>query len=170
MRAARTTAAVLLAGSVAALTAFGAPTAFADSDIASFGFSVTPGTVAPGGSVTLRATDCDSQATASEPDLFNDAILGEGEGPGQSAAVSVRADATPGTRYDVTVMCGSEKGTAPLRLTVGMPAATPTTPVGAMRTGLGGGVSGPNSIEIIAGAALIGAAGVYVLCRRASRH
>ena len=63
MRAGRiTAAAALLAGSVVALAA---PPALADSNITSFGFSVSPTTVAPGGSVTLRATDCAAQATAS---------------------------------------------------------------------------------------------------------
>jgi hypothetical protein len=171
MRARRISAAVLLAGSVVALAA---PGALADSgtgsNITSFGFSVTPSTVAPGGRVTLRATDCAAQATASAPALFDDVTLGKGTGSGQSATVQVGTDAKPGAQYDVTFTCGPEKGTTPLTISDGSPTPSPTAPIGAVKTGLGGGISGPNSIEIVAGVALVGAAGVYVVRRRSARH
>ena len=47
------------------------------------------------------------------------------------------------------------------------PAGTADTPGGPVRTGLGSAVSGSNSIQIVAGVALAGAAGVYVARRRA---
>jgi len=47
------------------------------------------------------------------------------------------------------------------------PAGTANTPGGPVRTGLGSAVSGSNSIQIVAGVALAGAAGVYVARRRA---
>jgi hypothetical protein len=163
MRAGRTTAAALLAGATLALTVAGAalaPAAFADSRITSFGFSVSPATVAPGGSVTLTATDCAGRATASDaPALFDGMTLGRGDGPGRAATVGT--DAKPGAEYDVTSTCGSEQGTAPL--TIGDGTGTPTGPV---KAGVGGSVTGPNAAEILAGVVLAGAAGVIVVRRR----
>ncbi|MEU6852235.1 hypothetical protein ABZ901_20215 [Actinacidiphila alni] len=157
MRAGRKTP-LLLAAAILAVTA---PAALADSNITSFGFSVSPTTVAPGGKVTLTATDCANQATASAPALFDDVTLGKGDGPGQTATVTVGSDAKPGAQYDVTFTCGSERGTTPLTISTGR-----TTPIGTVKTGVGGGVSGPNAAEILAGAALVGAAGVMVVRRR----
>jgi plastocyanin len=164
MRAGRTTAAALLAGATLALTAAGAalaPVAFADSDITSSGFSVSPTTVAPGGSVTLTATDCADRATASAPALFDDMTPGRGDGPGRVATATVGTDAKPRAEYDVTFTCGSEQGTAPLSIGDGT-----TTPTGPVKSGVGGSVTGPNAAEILAGVVLAGATGVIVVRRR----
>lgn len=176
MRAARISAATLLAASGLAATA---PAATADSvtapgvlggPIASFGFSVTPSTVTPGGTVTLRATGCAAPATATAPALFADTALGQGSGHGQSAAVTVRSDARPGTRYDVAFTCGSEQGSTPLTVSA-RPAAGPSpSPHAAVHTGLGAADSGPGTTEVVLGAALVGAAGVLVFRRARSLH
>lgn len=182
MRAARISAAALLAGTALALAAPAAPAATAatadsgadsgsgsGSNITSFGFSVSPTTVAPGGVVTLQVTGCDKTATASAPALFDDVTL-RGSGSTRSATATVGADAKPGAQYDVTFSCGGEKGTTPLAISTGGP-ITPITPTGPVHTGFGGGVSGPDTAEIVFGVALAGAAGVLLFRRsRAPRH
>ncbi|MFC4031971.1 hypothetical protein ACFO3J_10810 [Streptomyces polygonati] len=166
MRAGRTTAALLLAASAVALAA---PTALADSDVISFGFGAAPDTVAPGGSVTLRATGCPERTTVSAPALFHDVTLGGGGDRGQAVTVRIAGAAKPGTQYDISFTCGFEKGTTPLMIGAATTAA-PAAPGRAVRTGLGGAVSGLNSVEIVAGVALIGAAGAYLVRRRAHRY
>jgi plastocyanin len=177
MRAARISAAALLAGSALALAAPAATAATADSgadsgsgsNITSFGFSVSPTTVAPGGVVTLQVTGCDKTATASAPALFDDVTL-RGSGSTKSATATVGADAKPGAQYDVTFSCGGEKGSTPLTISTGGP-ITPITPTGPVHTGFGGGVSGPDTTEVVLGVALAGAAGVLLFRRsRAPRH
>ncbi|MFF6956793.1 hypothetical protein [Streptomyces sp. NPDC008317] len=164
----RTTAA-LVAGTALAL-ALAAPAARADSDLTSFGFGVSPTTVVPGGKVTLTATDCAGQATASAPALFGDVTPGKGDGPGQVATATVDGEAKPGARYVVTFTCGSQRGTAALTVAAGTTSTgtKPTAAVrtGAVRTGLGGDVSAPNAREILAGGVLVAAAGVLVVRRR----
>ncbi|MYS24172.1 hypothetical protein GA0115240_16113 [Streptomyces sp. DvalAA-14] len=195
MRPGRTTAALLLAGSVVALAA---PTALAVGDAASLpsavpaaavaaassasfsaasalpsftslSFSVSPETVAPGGRVTVRAAGCPSAVTVSAPALFHDVTLRGGEGRGRSATVRVGDSAKPGARYDVAFQCGAEKGTTPLMIGDGTSRA-PSAPAGPARTGLGGGIGAPNTVAIIAGGALAGAAGLYVIGRRTRRR
>ncbi|MFJ2635360.1 hypothetical protein ACIO6U_25895 [Streptomyces sp. NPDC087422] len=169
----RTTAA-LVAGTALAL-ALAAPAARADSGLTSFGFGVSPTTVVPGGKVTLTATDCVGQATASAPALFGDVTLGKGHGSGQVATATVDGEAKPGARYVVTFTCGSQRGTAALTVAAGTTstgtASTGTKPTGAVRTGavrtdLGGDVSAPNAREVLAGGVLVAAAGVLVVRRR----
>ncbi|SEO96109.1 hypothetical protein SAMN05216267_10617 [Actinacidiphila rubida] len=176
MRAARISAAVLLAVPVLAVTV---PAAAGDSvtapgelggPVASFGFTVTPSTVAPGDTVTLRATGCAAPATAAASDLFATVPLGVHQGHGQSAQVTVRSDARPGVRYDVAFTCGTEEGSTPL--TIGPRAAVSPSPAprAAAHTGLGGAVSGPGAVEVALGAALVGAAGVLIFRRARTPH
>ena len=126
----------------------------AGAPITSFGYSVSPSTVAPGGTVTLRVTDCDRKATASSG-VF-DAVTLQGSGGTKSGTATVDSDAKPGAEYDVTFTCGSESGTAPLTITTTAPTVpvTPLTPAGGVQTGLGRSVSGPDAAEIAAGAVL----------------
>ncbi|MCL2734860.1 MAG: hypothetical protein FWE15_33205 [Actinomycetia bacterium] len=168
MRPLRISAAALLASTALALAA---PAAVADSvtapgvlggPVASFGFSVTPSSAAPGATITLRATGCAAQPTAGAAALFATAPLTSADGPGQSAKVTLPAAARPGTRYDITFTCGTEQGTTPLTV---IPPSTPTT----VRTSLGSGLSGPDAAEVILGAALVGIAGVLIF-RRARTH
>lgn len=118
MRALRI-ASLTLAGTTAAL-ALGAPAALADpggsgsgTSVTSFGFTVSPARVAPGGTVTLNAVECPSAAVTVSSDAFDTVTLTEGL-PG-SAKISEKAK--PGTEYDVTFDCQGERGTA--ALTVG---------------------------------------------------
>jgi hypothetical protein len=167
MRALRISAAALLACPALALAA---PGAAADSvtapgvlggPIASFGFSVTPSSAAPGATVTLRATGCATQPTAGAPELFAAAPLSRQDGAGQSARVTLPAGAAPGTRHEVTFTCGTERGTTPLTI---VPRSTPAP----VRTSLGGRLSGHHTAAVVLGAALVGAAGVLVFRRARS--
>jgi len=136
--------------------------------VTSFGFSVTPATVAPGGTVTLRATGCATQATASAAAIEHEVALTRDDGPGQSATVTVGSDATPDTEYDVAFTCGDEQGSTPLTIS-----GTPATPLAsdrAVQNALSGS-AGPGSLEVAVGAALVAVAGGLVIHRmRTPRH
>lgn len=115
MRIISTALAAAAVGALAAgLTATVATAQDNDSNITSFGFTVTPETVNPGGKVDLTVTECDKEATASSA-VFDKTTLGMGGGT-QSAQVKVDRDAKPGAEYDVTFTCGDESGTAPLTI------------------------------------------------------
>ncbi|MFW6719551.1 hypothetical protein ACHZ98_05110 [Streptomyces sp. MAR4 CNY-716] len=118
MRIITTALAAAAVGAVAAgLTATVATAQGNDDNITSFGFTVSPKTVKPGGKVDLTVTDCDKEATASSA-VFGKTTLGTG-GDTQSAQVMVDLDAKPGAAYDVTFTCGGESGTAPLTIAAG---------------------------------------------------
>lgn len=107
-------AAVVTAG---ALT-FTAPAAHAavtgDNDITSFGFSITPTTVAAGGQVTLKVDDCDADAHATSG-VFDKVTIRNG----QTASATVDWDAKPGAMYTVTFECKGETGTTDLTIATG---------------------------------------------------
>lgn len=124
-------------------------------------FTATPATVAPGDTVTLRASGCTGPATASAPGLFGTVALGPGDGPDQSATVTVGRYAAPGVRHDVAFGCDAGQGTIPVAVE-DRGAAAP----GTVRTGLGGGVTGPGSVKVVAVGALVGATGLVVARRR----
>ncbi|UWE09542.1 hypothetical protein [Actinacidiphila bryophytorum] len=134
-------------------------------------FTATPATAAPGDTVTLRAFGCTGPATASAPGLFGTVALGPSEGQGQGqgqgqeqeqvATVTVGRYAAPGVRHDVAFGCDGGQGTIPVAVEE-RGAAAP----GAVRTGLGGGVTGPGSVKAVAVAALVGATGLVVVRRR----
>ncbi|MEV6109662.1 hypothetical protein AB0M28_33885 [Streptomyces sp. NPDC051940] len=109
----RTISTALAASAVSVLTVgMAAPTALAqdaDTNITSFGFTVSPKTVKAGGQVNLTATDCEHQARASSG-VFNAVPLGMAGDPMQSASVTVDWDAKPGAEYTVTFTCGPETG------------------------------------------------------------
>lgn len=142
---------------VAALAAVPSAASAADGP----GFTATPATAAPGDTVVLRATGCAGPATASAPGLFGTVALGAGGGSGQSAAVTVGRYAEPGARYDVTFGCDAGQGTVPLAVEE-RDAVAPA----AVRTALGGGVTGPGSVTVVAAAALVGVTGLIVVHRR----
>jgi hypothetical protein len=146
--------------SAAALTAIAAaPTGAAAAD--GPGFTATPATVAAGDTVTLRATGCAGPATASAPGVFGTVALGPGGGPVQTATVTVGGYAAPGVRHEVAFHCDAGQGTVPLAVE-DRGGIVP----GAVRTGLGGGVTGPDSIKVVAVGALVGATGLVVVRRR----
>lgn len=160
---------VLAAGAPAAVADVTAPGVLG-GPVASFAFSVTPASAAPGDTVTLRATGCAARSTAAAPPLFASAALGQDGGPGQSTRVTVPADARPGASYEVTFTCGSEQGSTPLAVVPRTPPASPSAH-GAVHTGLGERLSGPDTVEIVLGAVLVGVAGVLVYRRaRSPRH
>ncbi|MQY11718.1 hypothetical protein SRB5_18370 [Streptomyces sp. RB5] len=113
----RTISMVSAASVLGVLTAgLAAPAAFAQgTDITSFGFTVSPKTVRPGGQVNLTATDCEHQARASSG-VFDSVPLGMEGDPMQSASVTVDWDARPGAEYTVTFTCGPETGRTTMRI------------------------------------------------------
>ncbi|MFF4172899.1 hypothetical protein [Streptomyces sp. NPDC001744] len=116
MRAIRVATAAALFGAAAVLTA--GPVALAaedDTAVTSFGFSVTPTTVAPGGTVTLTSEGCGSPSVTAASGVFDAVTLGEGR-PGTA---TVDPDAEPGARHEVTFDCGGERGTVGLTVAKG---------------------------------------------------
>lgn len=134
------------------------------STITSFGFSVTPSTIAPGGTVTLNVTGCPSTATASSG-VFSTVTIS----PNSSTTAQVDFNARRGATYTVTFMCGGERGTTDLTITGGTPQplrpttrptiSTTTAPSRGVRGGLGGASDGFDLGEIAIGLALVAAAG-----------
>ncbi|MFF9498301.1 hypothetical protein [Streptomyces sp. NPDC014656] len=181
MRAIRTASAALLTTAAVVLSA---PAASADDgtgtgtgtgrDITSFGFSVTPRTVAPGGTVTLTSEGCEVPSVTVTSGIFDTVTLTEGR-PG-SATVDI--DAKAGTEYEIAFDCKGERGTT--TLTVGHGTAPPPAPVTphpprpphkGVKAGFGGstGSDALGAAELAAGAVLIaGAAGAAVALTR--RH
>ncbi|MER8043470.1 hypothetical protein [Streptomyces sp. NPDC094032] len=117
MRAIRVASAALCAAPALALAA---PAALAEDGgvphdgtghgITSFGFSVTPRTVAPGGTVTLKADGCEVPSVTVESGIFDTVTLTEG----RQGTATVDFDAKAGTEYEVTFVCKGERGTVKL--------------------------------------------------------
>lgn len=155
-------------------------------DITSFGFSVSPETVAPGGTVTLKSDGCEAPSVTVTSGVFDSVTLDEG----RAGTAKVDADAKAGAEYQVTFECKGEKGTATLTIAGGSTGGhetggnttgghetgghtTPDTDTGAhkgVKAGFGGGAGELGTIEAVTGTALIagafGAAGVLLLRRR----
>ncbi|MBT2442483.1 hypothetical protein J7E93_20700, partial [Streptomyces sp. ISL-36] len=106
--------------SAALLTAAAVPlavsTAVADDgtggDITSFGFSVSPETVAPGGTVTLKSDGCEVPSVTVSSGVFDTVTLNEGH----AGEATVDLDAKAGAEYVVTFDCKGEKGTTMLTI------------------------------------------------------
>ncbi|MBZ3905330.1 MULTISPECIES: hypothetical protein [Streptomyces] len=151
MRAIRVASAALLGVTALSLTAPAAHAARA-GDITSFGFSVVPSTVAPGGQVTLRVDGCRHRTTVSSG-VFDAVVIPHGQ---SSATATVDRDARPGTVYEVTFQCGDETGRTDLTLSSGHPTHHPTHhPSRGSHAGAGGTVAGFDLTEIGLGAALV---------------
>ncbi|MFF5970951.1 hypothetical protein ACFY7C_05430 [Streptomyces sp. NPDC012769] len=145
-------------------------------DITSFGFSVTPSTVAPGGTVTLKSDGCEVPTVTVESGVFDKVTLHEGR-PGTA---TVDSDAKPGARYEVTFDCKGERGTTTLTIAGGghptahptaHPTLPPTPPTGArkgVKAGFGTGSEDEVGItEVVTGTVLIaGALGAAVVLIR----
>ncbi len=192
MSAIRTSATALLsagaAGAVLALGVFGAPSAIAAEaqPVTSFGFAVTPSTVAPGGQVVLSVTGCNAAFATVSSGVFDTVSIPRG----QTMRVTVDRDARRGAVYSATFTCNGENGSADLTIAGGAtrpttsstftarPLPRPTgTAVGAgsaslgVRGGLGGSVAGMDPWKLGAGGGLFLAAagaGGYALRRRGS--
>lgn len=140
-----------------------------------FGFSVSPQTVRPGGTVDLTVTDCTDQEATAESAVFERVVLGV-PGPTQSARTTVDADARVGAVYDVVFRCGDEMASATLTIADGdappspSPTASPTAkPTRGAQAGGGGTTRSRGDTTLLAagaGLTAVAAAGGVVLCRR----
>ncbi|MEU6673751.1 hypothetical protein [Streptomyces sp. NPDC046853] len=164
MRAISVASATLLAATALTLTATTASAAVADdtdtnNNITSFGFRVTPSTIAAGGQVQLSVDGCEGDTKVTSG-VFDDAHIPQGQ---QSVSTTVFPDAKPGAMYEVTFDCKGETGTTDLTIATGRPTSHPTHhptshPTGAHRgvkAGVGGSLGGFDLHEIALGGALI---------------
>ncbi|MGW7084140.1 hypothetical protein ACWGH2_11685 [Streptomyces sp. NPDC054871] len=165
MRAIRVASAALLAATTLTLTATTASTAVADetdtnNNITSFGFRVTPSTIAAGGQVMLSVDGCEGDTKVTSG-VFDDAHIPKGQ---NSVAAMVFQDAKPGAMYEVTFDCKGETGTTDLTIATGRPTHQPThqpthhptAPVRhGVKAGVGGSLGGFDLHEIALGGALI---------------
>ncbi|MFC9585368.1 hypothetical protein ACFVJ8_21395 [Streptomyces yangpuensis] len=156
--------------------------------VTSFGFTLTPSTVAPGGQVVLAVSGCNAAYSTASSGVFDTVSIARG----QSVRATVDRDARPGAVYSVSFTCNGETGSADLTIAGGTsrpttsstrtatatgpvtnPAVAPVTTTSArgVRGGLGGSVAGMDPVELGVGAGLfLAAAGgsAYALRRRAS--
>ena len=117
-----------------------APTTTTGTSMTSFDFTASPATVAPGGTVTLHATECEAPTVTASSGVFKTVTLNEG----RPATTKIAADAKPDAEYDVTFVCKGEKGTAPLTITgnSGSHTGTATGADAGTATGTGGTETG----------------------------
>ncbi|MGW0119394.1 hypothetical protein [Streptomyces sp. NPDC003327] len=148
-------------------------------DVTSFGFSVTPATIAPGGTVTLASDGCEVPSVTVTSGVFDTVTLTEGR-PGTA---TVDVEAKVGAQYEIAFDCKGERGTTTLTIASGgAPHPRPDTgegpgegsgmPPGAHK-GVKAGYGGPaasedlGATELVTGAALIaGALGAAVVLTR----
>ncbi|AWZ07775.1 MULTISPECIES: hypothetical protein [unclassified Streptomyces] len=166
--------AVLATGVLAAPAASAAEAA----PITSFGFTITPSTVAPGGQTVLSVTGCNAAFATASSGVFDTVSIERGK----TARVTVDRDARRGAQYSVSFTCNGENGSADLTITGGAGRPTTSSTVGTrtgaspgpgrsagtgtgtgassratgpVRGGLGGSVAGLNPLELGAGAGLV---------------
>ncbi|MFG2875522.1 hypothetical protein ACGFYU_11030 [Streptomyces sp. NPDC048337] len=187
MGAIRSSATALLGagatGAVLALGVLAAPAATAaEAQVTSFGFTVTPSTVAPGGQTVLSVTGCNAAYATASSGVFDTVSIARG----QSVRVTIDRDARRGAVYSVSFTCNGETGSADLTIAGGTtrpttsstrgatapPRSTPTNATArGVQGGLGGSVAGTNPVQLGAGAVLLLTAvgsTAYVVCRRGS--
>ncbi|MEU9190409.1 hypothetical protein AB0D14_39010 [Streptomyces sp. NPDC048484] len=123
-----------------------------DRNITSFGFDVSPSTIAAGGRVTLSVNDCESETQVTSG-VFDTVTLHRGQSTGSA---TVDWDAEPGAVYKVTFRCGHESGHTDLTIATGRP-DDPTRPPAhrGVKAGVGGTAGGFDLSEIGLGAALV---------------
>ncbi|MFF0549294.1 hypothetical protein ACFYUL_10065 [Streptomyces sp. NPDC004311] len=134
MGAIRTSATALLSagatGAVLALGALCAPAATAAEAGSrqeqrqrqtSFGFTLTPSTVAPGGQVVLGVSGCNAAYATASSGVFDTVSIERG----RTVRVTVDRDARRGALYSVSFTCNGETGSADLTIAGGT--TTPTT-------------------------------------------
>ncbi|MFG2985792.1 hypothetical protein ACGFYQ_31815 [Streptomyces sp. NPDC048258] len=178
--------ALLSAGATGAVLALGALGATAaETQVTSFGFAITPSTVAPGGQTVLSVTGCNAAYSTASSGVFDTVSIARG----QTVRVTVDRDARRGAVYSVSFTCNGETGSADLTIAGGTTRPTTSSTRGAargiatvtatgatssalgVRGGLGGSVAGMDPVELGAGAGLFltAVAGTaYALRRRAS--
>ncbi|WP_369217382.1 hypothetical protein [Streptomyces flavofungini] len=162
MRAIRVASAALLTASVLTLTvppASATVTNDENNGITSFGFRVTPSTIAAGGQVTLGVDSCDGDTKVTSG-IFDDAHIPKGQ---SSTTAQVFWDAKPGAMYEVTFDCKGETGKTDLTIATGRDGdhSRPdqhrpehSTHKG-VKAGTGGSLGGLDAHEIALGGALI---------------
>ncbi|MFE2427556.1 hypothetical protein ACFXJ5_12505 [Streptomyces sp. NPDC059373] len=151
-----------------------------DSNITSFGYGVSPGTVRAGGLVKLSSSGCDVPSVTASSGVFDTVQLVEGH----PKLVRVDSDAKPGAQYTVNFTCNGESGHTTLTIASGArasaapstspsadPSQTPGTtpaPTAAIQGGFGGTAGGLNTPEALIGGALLATAtaGGLLLVRR----
>ncbi|MFD9516764.1 hypothetical protein [Streptomyces sp. NPDC059979] len=126
MGAIRTSATALLSagatGAVLVLGSLGMPAATAaEAQVTSFGFTLTPSTVAPGGQVVLAVSGCNAAYATASSGVFDTVSIARG----QTVRVTVDRDARRGALYSVAFTCNGETGSADLTIAGGT--ARPTT-------------------------------------------
>ncbi|MGW4159836.1 hypothetical protein [Streptomyces sp. NPDC004788] len=137
-------------------------------NITSFGFSVAPRTVAPGGTVTLKSDGCEVPTVTVTSGVFDTVTLNEGH----EGTATVDLDAKAGTQYEITFDCKGERGTTTLTIAAdGHQDGAHET--GAHETGArkgvkaGFGAAGVGTAEMVTGGVLIvGALGAAVVLMR----
>ncbi|MFF8653049.1 hypothetical protein [Streptomyces huasconensis] len=175
MHAIRVASAALLTATVLTLTI---PPASAtvtgdenNNNVTSFGFRVTPSTIAAGGQVTLSVDGCEGDTKVTSG-IFDDAHIPKGQ---TTTTAQVFWDAKPGAMYEVTFDCKGEIGKTDLTIATGRPdddgrrdqEHQPPAQKG-VKAGVGGSLGGLDLHEIALGSALIlGAVGTaYYKSRR----
>ncbi|MFF3014500.1 hypothetical protein [Streptomyces sp. NPDC057939] len=110
-------------GAAGAVLALAAPAALAAeaAPITSFGFAITPSTVAPGGRTVLSVTGCDAAFATASSGIFDTVSIARG----QTVRVTVDSDARRGAQYSVSFTCNGETGSADV--TIAGATSTPTT-------------------------------------------
>ncbi|MGA4845224.1 hypothetical protein ACOBQB_02680 [Streptomyces sp. G5(2025)] len=171
MHAIRVASAALLTATVLTLTIPPASAAVTgdenNNNITSFGFRVTPSTIAAGGQVTLSVDGCEGDTKVTSG-IFDDAHIPKGQ---TTTTAQVFRDAKPGAMYEVTFDCKGEIGKTDLTIATGRPDNNghrdPTHNKG-VKAGIGGSLGGLDLHEIALGSALIlGAVGAaYYKSRR----
>ncbi|KUL52869.1 MULTISPECIES: hypothetical protein [unclassified Streptomyces] len=162
MRAIRVASAALLTASLLTLTvppASAAVTGEENNDITSFGFRVTPSTIAAGGQVTLGVDSCDGD-TRITSGVFDDAHIPRGQ---SSTTAQVFWDAKPGAMYEVTFDCKGEIGKTDLTIATGRDGGQGRpehhrpehSAHKGVKAGTGGSLGGLDAQEIALGSALI---------------
>ncbi|MEV6678165.1 hypothetical protein AB0N09_15055 [Streptomyces erythrochromogenes] len=137
MGAIRTSATALLSAgatfAVLALAALGTPAAPPAASAAgppaepqarqtgSFGFTLTPSTVAPGGEVVLAVSGCNAAYSTASSGVFDTESIARG----QREMATVDRDARPGAVYSVSFTCNGETASADLTIAGGT--TRPTT-------------------------------------------
>ncbi|MFC9592964.1 hypothetical protein [Streptomyces sp. NPDC056944] len=168
MRAIRAASAALLSAvAVVAVAPMALAAGDGNHDITSFGFSVTPATIAPGGTVTLTSDGCEVPSVTVTSGVFETVTLNEGR-PGTA---TIDVDAKAGAQYEITFDCKGERGTAPLTIAQGGDTGTHTGAHKGVKAGYGTAAgtdtAGLGVTEAVTGGLLIaGALGAAVVLTR----
>ncbi|MFE6270912.1 hypothetical protein ACFVQ9_19230 [Streptomyces goshikiensis] len=136
MGAIRSSATTLLsAGATGAALALGAlcmpsaTAAEAQPAVTSFGFTVTPSTVAPGGQAVLSVSGCNAAYATASSGIFDTVSIARG----QTARVTVDRDARRGAVYSVSFTCNGETGSADVTIAGGTTRPTTSSTAGVSR-------------------------------------